>query len=277
MGLRAIDGGKAPQLGVAEYIWVDGNGAIQSKSRVIPVFAGTDGPVPMIEPWTAMMDKERVVLSPGYYVPNPYQPQPAYIMLCEVRTSDGHRHPTNARALLREVLDQEKGRLLADWGFKQEFSGYMDSFTWKATQDHLLRCVDAGVMIYSSEVKENEWNFKVGRRSDIDSALGQNFTLEICDHLLLARYLILRSAHEHGAAIELDGFGRVCFSTADIREDESHLQEVAARIPRILHGSGYRPVVRTRESYIEIRGLILNFDPYVIAGLLLGALLKEET
>ena len=146
MGLRVIDGGEPPELGTAEYIWSDSQGNFHTKTRVIPVFHGPEGAEPKIEPWTT----QGAIISPCYYIPNPYLPQPAYLVLCEVCDADNKPVSYNTRASLRALLHKEGGRTLSEWGFCQQYGTDEGLSGWKAAQDHLLRCVDASIRIVSS-------------------------------------------------------------------------------------------------------------------------------
>jgi hypothetical protein len=276
MSLRVIDGGAPPDLGTAEYVWVKGSD-FRSKTRVIPVFHGPDGPEPKIEPWTTAAPPTRIVLSPCYFIPNPFLPQPAYLVLCEVCDEEGKPSPFNSRARLRALLHKEGGRCLAEWGFMQQYDSPMSVQAWKAAQDHLLRCIDADLRIHSACIEDNSsvWNFKIGRRPDIDGALGQNYTIEMCDHLLLARFLLERAAREHDAILEFTEVGSAYFSTVEMREDETFLEAAAARLEEAAESRDVRQSIRTRDGYVEATGLRPLFDPYDAAAFLLGTLLKE--
>jgi len=283
MGLRVIDGGKAPQIGVAEYVWVDAIGDFHTKTRVIPVFEGEGGLVPQIEAWSASWrgERERILLSPCHYTVNPYMEQPSFIVLCEVRDPQDNPHKINTRHLLRKLIHREGGRSFSEWGFKQEFQGSLainSDKEWKAVQDHLLRCIDAGLMVHSARTCDEEalWNFKIGRRGDLDGPRGQDYPLLVCDHLLTTRFLLERASQENGAALELAGEGVVYFSTAEMREDESVLHAAASVLSSVTPLRGWKPEICIREGYLEARGLKPAFDPYTATAFLLGTLLEAQ-
>jgi len=282
MSLRSIQGGVPPQLGVAEYVWVGGNGNFtgdfHTKTRVVQVFPDDgNGQVPQIERWTASMGEtgERVILSPCYYLPDPLRPQPSFIALCEVKDSQDTPHPCNTRARLRELVTKRvKGRLLTEWGFRQPFmleSQVSTRDELRAVEAFLAACIDAGVMIHSVSTCPGQpvWEFKTGRRWAEDPKLGQDYPLAACEHLWLARYLLGRCALDQGVELLQVGTGSVFLSTAVMREDDQALHEGARRIHEVLGGT-----VITRQGYIEYGGLPPNFDPYTVGAHLLETLTR---
>lgn len=275
MVFRVIDGGKTPaQLGTAEYIWVDGVGDFHTKTRVIGVFPGEGGLVPRIETWTTLYESQELRLEPAYYLPHPFNPMPAFLVLCWVFHPDGAPHEMNTRFRLRQLVTHEKGRSFTQLGFKQGFTGSGSVADWKAAQDHLLRCIDAGIMIHSARIclEQRSWWYKIGRRADYDEGLGQNHPLTMCDHLLLSRYILEYASREADADLELGGpRGTLFFSTATLREEETALV-VAADVARDLEEV---PDVFIREGRLEIRGLHPIFDPYPITVRLMEALSEE--
>jgi hypothetical protein len=250
-------------LGVAEYVWVTPSGDTRSQLQVVPVFAGDDGPVPEVKPWKV----QDLVLVPCFYLPDPFQPQPAFLVLCETRTPNGNVHPWSHRHRLRDVVHREGGRRLADWVMEQQIvnNGVV---SWKCAQDFFLRCIDAGIMIREACLDQNahQWRFTIGRREGgVDPSLGQNFTLEICDHLVLARHLLKKAAWERGSSLGLARPNTVLFSTIEMREDPT----VAAHAAEVLG------TTLNDEGYAVLTDRIALYDPYAAATELLGALLKE--
>jgi hypothetical protein len=276
MSLQVIKGGTPAELGTAEYIWVDGVGDFHSKTRVIGVYPGDKGLVPRIENWETHLHGELLYLEPCYYLPHPFNPQPAFLVLCEVWNPDGSPHKSNTRLRLRNFVKREGGRTISQVGFRQGLDHSRSTTDWKAAQDHLLRCIDAGVMLHSARIclEQGAWWYKVGRR-DFDEGLGQNHPLTMCDHLVLSRFMLELAAREAGAELELGGLqGAVYFSTADIRED-SDVAVACADVIRNTPTTWWTPVVSTRTGYLELRGLKPLFDPYPVVSHLMETLSQE--
>jgi len=262
MTLRVINGGTDAQLGVAEYVWLTPGGDTRSQLLVVPVFVGDEGPVPEVKPLVT----DEIVYHPCNYMPDPFQPQPAFLVLCETRRRDGKVVPWNYRAKLREDVEREGGRRLADWVFEQRFDRVDDA--WKAMQDYFLRCIDAGIMIQSGcfDLDMPYWVVKIGRRpGGVDSPLGQNFTLEACDHLVLARHLLKKTGAEHRVKLTLTYPNSAHFSTVEMREDPELAKPVAEALS----------LPRIREGYVEYPELGTWYDPYRLASKMLGVVLKE--
>ena len=108
MTLRRLDK-TPPVLGVAEYIWIDKGLTLRSKTRIIEVDVGPDGPVPRLLWWAfdgsstaqAEGDASDCILQPSQYVTDPFRGGETFLVLCEVRNDDGSNHATNHRAKLR--------------------------------------------------------------------------------------------------------------------------------------------------------------------------------
>jgi glutamine synthetase len=209
----------------AEYIWIDGTrptAQVRSKTRVLPDGAeppiwGFDGSSTNQAPGRA----SDCVLQPVCIVPDPIRGGSNSLVLCEVLLPDMIPHPTNTRAMLREVVaryeDQEPL-----FGIEQEYTLFKDgrplgfpeggfpgpqgpyycgvgaglAFGRRISEDHATACMVAGLAICgtNAEVMPGQWEFQIG-------AIGP---LEVSDHLWLARWLLHRIAEDHGVVFSID-------------------------------------------------------------------------
>ncbi len=208
----------------AEYIWSDGTEPthkLRSKTRILnegeePPSWGFDGSSTNQAPG----DSSDCALKPVRVVPDPIRGEPHILVLCEVYDASGKPHPTNTRALLREVVakcaDQDPW-----FGIEQEYTmfrkgrplgwpegcypapqgpfycgvGADEVFGRALVEEHLDACLQAGLMIYgvNAEVMPGQWEFQIGTGSPLD----------VADHLVLARYLLYRLGEKHGITITL--------------------------------------------------------------------------
>ena len=144
MALRGLKGGEdaVRGMGLADYIWLDGAGNIHVKKKAIYLVAEVDGAdgggvVPIVEPWVATVtlregETERLLLNPCHYIPDPLRGQGNYIVLCEARTEDNENHPTNTRAVLRDVFEATGDHLGTWWGWRQGYKLLQGSYEQKA-------------------------------------------------------------------------------------------------------------------------------------------------
>lgn len=233
----------------AEYIWIDGTqptAQLRSKTRILPDGAeppiwGFDGSSTNQAPGKA----SDCVLQPVCVVADPIRGGSNTLVLCEVLLTDMTPHPSNTRAILREVV----GRYEAQeplFGIEQEYTLFKDgrplgfpeggfpgpqgpyycsvgaavSFGRTISEDHATACMEAGLAICgtNAEVMPGQWEFQIG-------AVGP---LEVSDHLWLARWLLHRIAEDHGVVSSIDakpmsgdwnGAGaHTNFSTSEMRE-----------------------------------------------------------
>jgi glutamine synthetase len=233
----------------AEYIWIDGTqptAQVRSKMRILPGDAeppiwGFDGSSTNQAPGKA----SDCVLQPVCVVADPIRGGSNTLVMCEVLLTDMTPHPTNTRAMLREVAakyaDQEPL-----FGIEQEYTLFKDgrplgfpvggfpapqgpyycsvgaanSFGRTISEDHATACMEAGLAISgtNAEVMPGQWEFQIG-------PVGP---LEVSDHLWLARWLLHRIAEDHGVVFSIDskpmpgnwnGAGaHTNFSTTQMRE-----------------------------------------------------------
>jgi glutamine synthetase len=145
----------------------------------------------------------------------------ARLVLCEVFNADGSPNRTNTRAALRETARKYAAQECL-FGIEQEYTMFRGSrplgwpeggypaaqgpfycgvgadevFGRPIVEQHLEACLAAGLTIsgVNAEVMPGQWEFQVGPESP----------LEVCDHLLIARWLLFRIGEEHGVNMSLD-------------------------------------------------------------------------
>ncbi|MEA3020967.1 MAG: glutamine synthetase [Actinomycetota bacterium] len=210
----------------AEYIWIDGTEPtplIRSKTKIIekggaqPIW-GFDGSSTNQAPGAA----SDCVLQPVFTCPDPIRGGDDVLVMCEVLLTDMTPHPTNTRALLREVA--EKYTASEPWfGIEQEYTlfkgsrplGFPDAGGYPGPQGpyycgvgaddvygrplvekHMQACLDAGLELsgINAEVMPGQWEFQIGPASPLDAS----------DHLWIARWLLHRLGEEFGISVTLD-------------------------------------------------------------------------
>ncbi|MDQ2960918.1 MAG: glutamine synthetase beta-grasp domain-containing protein [Candidatus Dormibacteraeota bacterium] len=209
----------------AEYIWIDGTeptAQLRSKMRVLP-----DGATPPVWGFDGSSTNQApgkasdCVLLPVRVVPDPVRGGGNALVLCEVLLIDMSPHPSNTRALLREVAERYEDQEPI-FGIEQEYTLFKDgrplgfpeggypgpqgpyycsvgagvAFGRAISEEHATACMEAGLAICgtNAEVMPGQWEFQIG-------PVGP---LEVSDHLWLARWLAYRIAEEHGVVFSID-------------------------------------------------------------------------
>ena len=214
----------------AEYIWMDGTQPTQklrSKTKVLELDEvkslgdlprwGFDGS----STGQAPGDKSDCALHPVSFYNDPIRGWPHVLVMAEVFLADGKTpHPTNTRALLREVA--AKTAKEEPWfGIEQEYTLFrgMQPLGWpengfpppqgpyycgvgadevygrELIEAHTEACVAAGLKISgtNAEVMPAQWEFQIG-------PLGP---LECADQIWLGRWLLYRLGEEFGITATL--------------------------------------------------------------------------
>ena len=234
----------------AEYIWIDGQkptAKLRSKAKIVPM--GEEPPIWAFDGSStnqAPGENSDCVLRPVFVCPDPIRGGDNKLVLCEVLLTDMTPHPTNTRAACAEVaakyadfdtwfgIEQEytyyDGARPLGWpdnGFPAPQGGYYcgvgsdEVFGRPVVEAHLDACLQAGLKIagINAEVMPAQWEFQVG-------TLG---TVEVGDHLWVARWLLYRIGEQFNVSATLDpkpvkgdwnGAGAHCnFSTKQMREN----------------------------------------------------------
>jgi glutamine synthetase len=249
--------GEPPMAIFAEYIWMDGHMPTQklrSKTKVLPNTT-TVPDVSELPDWNfdgssteqAPGDKSDCSLKPVYVCNDPIRGGNNILVMCEVFMADGVTpHPTNTRAMLREVHDQTTEQE-AWFGIEQEYTlfdgmtplGWPDNgfpapqgpyycgvgadevFGRDLVELHMEACIAAGLKLcgINAEVMPGQWEFQIGPCT----------TTEAGDQVWLARWLLYRLGEDMGITVTIhpkpvkgdwNGAGmHTNFSTKAMREE----------------------------------------------------------
>ena len=212
----------------AEYLWIDGTeptAEIRSKTKIL-----TDGEEPGIWGYDgsstnqATGDNSDVVLKPVFQCPDPIRGGNNILVMCETFLTDQETpHPTNTRALTREAEDKY-GDQDPWFGLEQEYTMIEPGTGWPAgfpptgfpapqgpyycgvgalkihgrdvVEEHTTLCIEAGIKISgtNAEVMPGQWEFQIGPAG----------TVEVGDHLWIARYLLYRVGEKHNVEISIE-------------------------------------------------------------------------
>jgi len=211
----------SPTLSQATYIWHDGSvptQTLRSKMRIVPLKSNPN--IKDFPEWTfdgsstqqAVGHDSDLILHPVTFVKDPILGTGHYLVLCEVNSADGTPHPSNKRAMLRELMAAGAKEFDPWIGFEQEYTlfkgatplgwpdrgypapqgpfycgvGADECFGREFVDTHTRMCIDAGLMIYgiNAEVMPGQWEFQVGYRGIAEESADP---LTVSDHLWLAR------------------------------------------------------------------------------------------
>ncbi len=246
----------------AEYIWVDNTEPtklLRSKTRIVQL--AEEVSISDFPEWgfdgsstnQATGDNSDCLLRPVSFVPDPIRGDHSFLVMCEVYLKNGKPHPSNTRALLRNVLAAGADKQDAYFGFEQEYTLFDENnrpLGWPAkgfpaaqgpyycgagskrvagrdlVETHQLACVEAGLLIYgiNAEVMLAQWEFQIGYRGFDEHC----DVLTTVDHLRFATWLMYRLSEEFGIQVSFEnkpmkgdwnGAGcHVNFSTKDMRD-----------------------------------------------------------
>jgi glutamine synthetase len=209
-------------------MWVDGTEPtreIRSKTKIL-----ADGDEPGIWGYDgsstnqASGDNSDVVLNPVFQCPDPIRGGNNILVMCEtLLTKDLAPHPTNTRALARAAADKY-GSQEPWFGLEQEYTMLDPASGWPfgfpshgypgpqgpyycgvgavkiagrdLVEEHTTLCIEAGLAISgtNAEVMPGQWEFQIGPAG----------TVEVADHMWVARYLLFRIGEKYNVEISLD-------------------------------------------------------------------------
>ncbi|KAI9750207.1 MAG: glutamate--ammonia ligase [Lichina confinis] len=209
---------------LAEYIWIDGQNGVRSKTKTLTSAPSSIDDLPE---WNfdgsstgqAPGGNSDVYLRPVAMYPDPFRQRDNVLVLCECWDSDGSPNKFNFRHECNRLMEAHKER--QTWfGLEQEYTlfdsldkvygwpkggfpgpqgpyycgvGCGKVFCRDIVEAHYKACLYAGIKIsgINAEVMPAQWEFQVGPCEGI----------EMGDQLWLARFLLHRVAEEFGAKI----------------------------------------------------------------------------
>lgn len=236
---------------VIEYVWLDGEYNLRSKTRVIKVSKYDDISLETFPEWNydgsstyqATTDNSEIILKPiDYYITIDLFANLGchYIVLCSTYDTKGEPIKTNSYYFAEEIFNKYAD--LEPWfGLEQEYyflkksQYYMkddlrnieeycrpnrNSVEREMVIKHLEMCLELGLNIsgVNAEVTESQWEFQIG------PCLG----ISACNELTIARFLLERIAEQYDYKISyhpklfgnISGSGcHINFSTKVTREE----------------------------------------------------------
>ncbi|PPR07045.1 hypothetical protein CVT26_005246 [Gymnopilus dilepis] len=208
----------------AEYVWIDGDGGLRSKTTTVSKKVTDIG---QLRIWDfdgsstnqAPGHDSDVYLRPAAIFKDPFRGGDNILVLAETYNNDGTPNRTNYRHHAAKVMEQAKDSV--PWfGLEQEYTlfdadgtpygwpkggfpgpqgpyycgaGTGKVFARDLIEAHYRACLYAGINIsgINAEVMPSQWEFQVGPCEGISMG----------DHLWMARYLLVRIAEQWGVKV----------------------------------------------------------------------------
>jgi len=232
-----------------EYVWIDGNDGLRSKTRVMDKEITNLNELPI---WNfdgsstnqAPGEDSEVLIHPCALFNDPMRKHHHKMVLCETTNPVNVPLKNSYRRWAKSIFDSAPEK--EPWfGLEQEYFllnrithkplgydgavkqgqyycsvGAENAFGRVIVEEHLEACVNAGIQIsgVNAEVAPGQWEFQIG------PCLG----IEQGDHLWMARFLLYRIAENHGVTVTMnpkplegDWNGSGChanYSTKEMRE-----------------------------------------------------------
>ncbi len=263
-----------------EYIWLDGTSPVQNIRSKMRVFLSNQDPINLSEcpEWgfdgsscnQATGENSDCVLKPVAIYPDPIRGHNAYLVLCEVYTSQNRPHPSNTRTHLVQLMSRVQEEYQPWIGFEQEYTFFNNKHPlgWPAygypapqgpyycgvgsekilgrdlAEDHARACIDAGLLYYgmNAEVMPAQWEYQIGYRGDVYES---NDMLSVSDQAWIARWLLNRLSERYGIHVSFDnkpvqgdwnGSGmHANFSTKETRHPETGRAAINSYLEHLEH------------------------------------------
>ena len=259
---------------IVEYVWIDAKNTCRSKSKVIENLLIIDDKIEFPE-WNfdgsstgqSEGQNSEIILKPCCAfthsllknIPTSYS---SYLVLCDCYFPDGQPISSNTRYLAKQIFDSVKNE--EPWfGIEQEYvlidnnmnnflgwpqtglpekqgkyycgNGCDRSFGRTLVEEHYMMCLSAGIKIcgINQEVMPSQWEFQIGICEGIEAA----------DHLMMARFLLIRCAEKYNIKVSFepkpidgDWNGSGChtnFSTRRMRTEIVGFNEITIAIEKL--------------------------------------------
>ena len=210
----------------AEYIWIDGTEPLplmRSKTKVMdagkePPIWGFDGSSTNQAPG----ENSDCVLRPVFTCPDPVRGGDDILVLCDVLLPDMTPHATNTRVAAVEAAEAYGDAQDMWFGMEQEYTLMKENWPYgfpkmaypapqgpyycgvgstqiagrELVEEHTSACIAAGLKISgtNAEVMPGQWEFQIGPAG----------TVEVGDHLWIARYLLYRVSEKYGVDASIE-------------------------------------------------------------------------
>jgi len=224
---------------IIEYVWIDGNGKLRSKARVLADDA-------LIPHWNfdgsstcqASGSDSEVIIVPRAIFNDPFRKNNNKMVMCDTYHSNGVPLPDNNRYKASIILNKYAAE--EPWfGLEQEYFimnlstqtpntlglyycgvGNGNATGRHIAEEHLACCIEAGIKIsgINAEVSPCQWEYQIGPCEGIEQG----------DHMWMARYILNRISESHHVNInyeakplagDINGSGcHANFSTKNMRE-----------------------------------------------------------
>lgn len=212
---------------LAEYIWIDGNQNLRSKTRVINTFDIKS--IDEIENWNydgsstnqAKTENSEVILKPCAMYRDPFRSKNDKLILCDTYSIENIPLSTNTRHNANKIFQSDENGNDPWFGLEQEYFiidprtglplgyhsnieqgqyycgiGYWNAFGRNMVEEHLQLCLKAKLNIsgINAEVAPGQWEFQIGPCVGIDQG----------DQLWIARYILSKLTEKYNVYISYD-------------------------------------------------------------------------
>ena len=210
-------------INMYEYIWIDGNNCLRSKTRVL---SHNSYELDRIPKWNydgsstgqAPGNDSEVILRPISTHKDPFRNN-SHLILCDTWLPNGEPHPTNTRVKAVNIF-KKNSKLQPKFGIEQEFFlskngipiGYTNEEDTSPQGDYycsigadnaigrecieeaFMNCIRAGLSVtgLNAEVAPSQWEFQIC-----------TFGIQAADELWIMRYIINRTAEKYGWNLDL--------------------------------------------------------------------------
>jgi glutamine synthetase len=207
---------------LVEYIWLDGDLNIRSKTRILE----SNNNLPN---WSydgsstgqATTECSEVILKPQTSFKDPFRLGDSLLVICDTYDIQGNNLPSNHRFTSKAIFDNkitiepwfglEQEYVIYDnktsrpvgWGSKDPesqgpyYCSHNNKYGRWIVEEHLEKCLVAGIKIsgINAEVMPSQWEFQIGPCEGILAA----------DNLIMARYLLEKIADKYNCSISYKG------------------------------------------------------------------------
>ena len=262
-----------------EYIWVNQLGQINSKTRVLSINSESETDwkleISDIPPWSHIITQDGVrtplLIRPNFACIDPNRKN-GILVFCDTLNADYTIHASNTRArLIDEYIEAQQLEPLI--GFSQQFflekpssdvTGLFrtnseciidgGSYEQRSVLEVFLNsCISSGLSIeeFHSIDPKSKWCYSIGGKT--------SNAIEACDHLILSRFLLQRSAESCGYTVCFDSGSSlgVSISTSQMRNHNS-LDVIHNAMSTVKDDELIKALVKHPSNPLEVPWEVLN-------------------